>query len=82
MLIAQTVNETIHGNPGDKRRLPADILVMVTPATNLPKSSPIKFWAMPLPGETNTWPAETLAWANDVGVGLHESDIMLGKISE
>jgi hypothetical protein len=76
--MARTTRETIHGNPGERRSLPANILVVLIPASNLPANSPIKYWAHPV--ERHPWPAETKAWAEDVGVGLHANDVALVKM--
>ena len=73
MQMARTTCETIHGNPGERRILPANTLVAVVPATNLPANSLIKFWAHPV--KDHPWPPETEAWAKDAGVGLTASDI-------
>lgn len=78
MQMARTTVETIHGNPGEQRILPANTLVVVVPATNLPSDSPIKYWAYPVEG--HPWPAETEAWAEDVGVGLSAADVALVKM--
>jgi hypothetical protein len=74
MQMARTTCETIHGNPGERRILPADTLVAIVPANNLPSNSPIKYWAHPVKG--HPWPVETEAWATDVGVGLTANDIV------
>ena len=73
--MARTSRETIHGNPGERRILPADTLVAIVPASNLPPDSPIKHWACPVSG--HPWPAETEAWAQDVGVGLSADDVTI-----
>ena len=77
--IGKTRGETIHGNPGESRRLPAGIIVGLLRASNLPPDSPIKWWAHPLPvgviPDPVEWPANTVAWARDVGVGLHAGDV-------
>ena len=78
MQMARTTRETIHGNPGERRILPANTLVVLIPAANLPPDSPIKHWAHPVEG--HPWPAETEAWAEDVGVGLHADDVALAKM--
>ena len=75
MQMARTVSETIHGNPGEKRVLPAGTLVVLVPASNLPPDSAIKYWAYPVEG--HPWPPETEAWANDVGVGLQADEVAL-----
>jgi hypothetical protein len=75
MQMARTTRKTVHGNPGERRNLPANILVAIIPASNLPPDSPIKYWAHPVEG--HPWPAETKAWAEDVGVGLHADDVTL-----
>ena len=71
--MARTTRETVHGNPGERRILPANTLIVVIPASNLPSDSPIKYWAHPVEG--HPWPADTEAWAEDVGVGLHGDDV-------
>ena len=78
MQMARTTRETVHGNPGERRVLPANTLIVVIPASNLPPDSPIKYWAHPVEG--HPWPAETEAWAEDVGVGLHADDVALVKM--
>jgi len=78
MQMARTTRETIHGNPGERRLLPANTLVVIIPASNLPPDSPIKYWAHPVQG--HPWPAETEAWAEDVGVGLYADDVALVKM--
>ncbi len=78
MQMARTTRETVHGNPGERRNLPANTLIVIIPATNLPPDSPIKYWALPV--ENHPWPAETEAWAEDVGVGLSADDVALVKM--
>jgi hypothetical protein len=78
MQMARTTRETIHGNPGERRLLPANTLVVLVPASNLPPDSPIKYWAHPVEG--HPWPTETKAWAEDVGVGLHADDVALVRM--
>lgn len=78
MQMARTTRETIHGNPGERRILAASTLIVVIPASNLTTDSPIKYWAHPVEG--HSWPAETEAWAEDVGVGLHADDVALVKM--
>jgi hypothetical protein len=73
MQTARTNRETIHGNPGERRILPANTLVALVAAANLPPNSPIQFWAHPVDG--HPWPAETVNWAQDAGVGLHADDV-------
>ena len=73
MQMARTTGETIHGNPGERRILPANTLVVIIPATNLPPHCLIKYWAYPVKG--HPWPTETEAWAEDVGVGLSADDV-------
>jgi hypothetical protein len=73
MQTARTIRETVHGNPGEQRVLPANIIIAVVPATNLPPDSPIQFWAHPVDG--HPWSAETANWAQDAGVGLHADDV-------
>lgn len=74
MARVRIVRETLHGNPGERRRLPVGALAVVTPARNLPADSRIKYWASPLPGRGNGWPDETVLWAAHVGVGLERED--------
>jgi hypothetical protein len=78
MQMARTTRETVHGNPGERRILPVNTLVVIIPASNLPPVSPIKYWAHPVVGYP--WPAETEAWAEDVGVGLYADDVALVKM--
>jgi hypothetical protein len=78
MQMARTIRETVHGNPGERRILPANTLVGLVPASNLPPESPIEYWACPVEG--HPWPAETEAWAEDVGVGLNADDVALVKM--
>ena len=59
--MARTTRETVHGNPGERRILPANTLVVLIPASNLPPDSAIKSWAHPVEG--HPWPAATEAWA-------------------
>lgn len=73
MLTGVTVVETKHGNPGEKRSLPAGIKVQIIPATNLPADSEIKFWAHPL--KEHPWSESLAMWAINVGVGLRETDV-------
>lgn len=68
-----TLKETHHGNPGEKRILPKDMRVKLRPASNLPDDSPIKYWASPIKGFR--WPADTVQWAKNVGVGLCADDV-------
>lgn len=68
-----TINETIYGNPGERRILSAGRLVGLTPASNLPNNSRIKYWAYQLPG--HQWPKDIAQWAKDVGVGLQAEDV-------
>jgi hypothetical protein len=78
-MTALTVKETVHGNPGERRVLPKGIRVIVVPATNLPADSKIKWWASPIFGYgalNNGWPKETADWAEAVGVGLEDGDIV------
>lgn len=74
MQMARTIRETIHGNPGERRVLPGQALVVLVPASNLPAASKIKYWAFPV--KDDPWPAETEAWARDVGIGLFEEDVV------
>ncbi len=78
MRMARSTCETVHGNPGERRILPANTLVAIEPASNLPPESLIKYWAHPVEG--HPWPAETEAWAEDVGVGLASEDVDLVKM--
>jgi hypothetical protein len=71
-----TTHETSHGNPGEKRVLPKGLKVALVPASNLPDSD-IKYWAEPLPD--HPWPDDVAAWAEKVGVGLHEDDVKIEK---
>jgi hypothetical protein len=48
--MARTTLETIHGNPGERPVLPANTLIVVIPASNLPPDSSIKYWAHPVEG--------------------------------
>ena len=73
-MIGITTTETHHGNPGETRKLPAGTRVNLIPASNLPASAAIKFWAHPLPLD-RSWPADTARWAHDVGVGLRGTDV-------
>ena len=76
--MARTTREIVHGNPGERRVLPANTLIVIIPASNLPPDSPIKYWAHPVEG--HPWPSETRAWAEDVGVGLHSNDVAFVKM--
>jgi len=76
--MARTTRDTVHGNPGERRILPANTWVVLIPASNLPPDSLIKYWAHPVEG--HPWPAETEAWAEDVGVGLQADDVALVKM--
>lgn len=67
MITGQTLKETHHGNPGERRILPAGILVELQPASNLPSSSPIKYWASPLPD--HPWPKDTLSGRTTLASG-------------
>jgi hypothetical protein len=78
MQMARTTRETVHGNPGERRVLPANTLIVIIPASNLPPDSRIKYWAHPVEG--HPWPSETRAWAEDVGVGLHSDDVAFVKM--
>src|SRR6266404_3195063 len=77
MQMARTTCETIHGNPGERRILPANTLIAIEPASNLPAESSIKWWAHPVNG--HPWPTETEQWAEDVGVGLRADDVAFVK---
>lgn len=68
-----TLKETHHGNPGEKLILTKGIVVNLRLATNLPGNSPVKYWASPARGFK--WPAKTVQWARDVGVGLLDEDV-------
>jgi hypothetical protein len=46
--MARTTGETVHGNPGERRVLPANTLIVIIPASNLPLDSPIRYWAHPV----------------------------------
>jgi len=72
-----TLKETRHGNPGERRVLPAGTLVELQPASNLPTDSPIKWWAHPVEG--HPWPEDTARWAEDVGVGLYADDVEIQR---
>lgn len=74
-MTGKTLTETIHGNPGEKRILPAGLKVELRLATNLPVDSSIKFWASPISG--HTWPLKTATWAATVGVGLSFADVSI-----
>jgi len=78
MQMACTTCETIHGNPGERRILPANTLIAIEPASNLPADNLIKWWAQPVKG--HPWPNDTEEWAEDVGVGLHAEDVALVKM--
>ena len=78
MQMASTNRETVHGNPGERRILPANTLIVIIPAFNLSPDSRIKYWAHPV--EDHPWPAETEAWAEDVGVGLQADDVAFVKM--
>lgn len=77
MIKARTLKTTYHGNPGERRALPAGLVIEVRSVTNLPgRSSKIKWWAFPLPGlKSFWWPLETIEWANGPGIGLETGDI-------
>ncbi len=78
MQMARTTCETIHGNPGERRVLPADTLIAIEPASNLPAENAIKWWAHPVNGDP--WPSDTEEWEEHVGVGLHADDVALVKM--
>ena len=80
LVIGRTCRETVHGNPGERRVLPAGTQVILCPATNLPKNSEIRFWASPVAGEP--WPEDVAAWQRDVGVGLRASDVEFHRTDE
>ena len=67
-----------HEKKGRRRILPANTLVVIVPAANLPSHCLIQYWAYPVEG--HSWPAETEAWAEDVGVGLTADDVALVKM--
>lgn len=69
--LAKTLFDTSHSG----RKLPADSVVILQPATNLPDDSPIKWWAMPAPG--HTWSDNLQRWADSVGVGLQADDVWI-----
>jgi hypothetical protein len=73
----RTTGETIHGNPGERRALPAGVQIDAIPASNLPDDSRIRYWAHPRADGTDLslWPAETLDWAEGVGCGLYAEDV-------
>ena len=48
MQMARTTGETVHGNPGERRVVPANTLIVIIPASNLPLDSPIRYWAHPV----------------------------------
>lgn len=73
ILLGMTTKETMHGNPGEHRSLPAGMLVALELATNLPEASKIKYWARPV--AVRPWPQATEDWALDVGVGLGAEDV-------
>ncbi len=77
MKLARTIKETVHGNPGERRILPANTIILVEPASNLPADSQIKYWVHPVPVEGHDWPKNTQEWAADVGVGLYANDVEL-----
>jgi hypothetical protein len=68
----RTLRETVHGNPGERRVLPAGTRVALRSADNLPEDSLTKWWAHPLEG--HPWPLDTAAWAR-IGVGLCQGDV-------
>jgi len=70
-----TIRETWHGNPGNLTVLPKGVVVHLTPASNLPENSPIKYWANP--SIASPWPPETAEWAYKVGVGLETDDVKI-----
>lgn len=72
-MIGITKTETHHGNPGERRILPAEMRVRLERADNLPPESEIVWWARPLPGYP--WNSDTAAWAETVGVGLYADDV-------
>ncbi len=77
MLTGITTVETVHGNPGESRILPAGLKVGLVLVDNLPVESTIKYWAQPLPG--HPWPPETVQWSESVGVGLHYDDVTVER---
>lgn len=72
VLFGITLDDTIHGNPGEKRVLPAGTKVRLETADNIPEGG---YWAHPLDG--HPWPKETEAWAESVGVHLMPEDIKI-----
>jgi len=73
MITATTTMETRHGNPCEFLILPANLRIRIVRASNLPKSSPVKWWASPLPD--CPWSKDILNWSKYVGVGLEENDV-------
>lgn len=73
MITATTTTETRHGNPCERLSLPAGLHIQITPASNLPKSSLIKWWAKPLPN--CPWPKDITEWSKYIGVGLQKNDV-------
>jgi len=71
--IGITKRNTYHGNPSEKRLLPIATRVMLEAAT-LPDSK-IKWWAYPF--SNSPWPKDTAEWAESVGVGLCEEDVVI-----
>ena len=74
MQMARTTRETVHGNPGERRILAANTLVVIEPASNLPPDSPIKYWASPVEG--HPWPVETEAWATNLPPSTQRSKLI------
>lgn len=74
-MIGITIKGTTHGNPCEHRILHKGTKVKLVTASNMPDNSPIKYWAHPLSG--HLWPKNTMQWSKDVGVGLHEDDVIL-----
>lgn len=77
MLTATTTGLTVHGNPGESRKLCEGLRIEVRRATNLPDDSDIEYWAHPLDGYP--WPEDTVEWADGPGVGLYETDVAYVK---
>ena len=73
MMIAVTTDETIHGNPGERRILPAGTLVHVRPADNLPADVDTKYWVTPVDPDAVT--NALMNWADGPGIGLAQDDL-------
>ena len=72
MLIGITKTNTYHG---ERLLLPAATRIELKPADNLPDESKIKYWAHPLPD--HQWSVELTLWAESVGVGLYEEEVII-----